>query len=192
MLAYIRTTSIARADKGRKINASVQIMPTRFQLPNREVQRSYVQPRGRHPGWGTGTGGAAPQGHRRPAAVHVGVVRRGPDRSQAVAVQFVRRADLLGPDAIALDRIAASDPSAQAAVFHHDSPFRAWRRSPTATVDSRPRLPSSAYKDTRWKGRRPTTVGLAPSRPSYQGARFIVIQNVLSSCRHRGPVPSTL
>jgi branched-chain amino acid transport system substrate-binding protein len=79
---------------------------------------------------------------------------------------------------VALDAIAAADPGAQVAVFHHDSPFG---NAPVADgaqwiKDKGYKL---GYKDYAMKGGATDYVGLLQQAKD-QGAKFIVIQNVSS------------
>jgi branched-chain amino acid transport system substrate-binding protein len=79
---------------------------------------------------------------------------------------------------IALDQIAASDPGAQVAVFHHDSPFG---MAPVADGEQwiKAKGYKLGYKDYAMKGGATDYVGLLQQAKD-QGARFIVIQNVSS------------
>jgi len=79
---------------------------------------------------------------------------------------------------IALDQIAASDPGAQVAVFHHDSAFG---MAPVADGEQwiKDRGYKLGYKDYAMKGGATDYVGLLQQAKD-QGAKFIVIQNVSS------------
>jgi branched-chain amino acid transport system substrate-binding protein len=79
---------------------------------------------------------------------------------------------------VALDQIAATDPKAQVAVFHHDSPFgnapiadgKKWIEDKGYTL---------GYEAYAMKGGSTDYVGLL-QQARRQGAKFIVIQNVSS------------
>jgi branched-chain amino acid transport system substrate-binding protein len=79
---------------------------------------------------------------------------------------------------VALDQIAAADPGAQVAVFHHDSPFG---MAPIADGAQwiKDRGYKLGYKDYAMKGGATDYVGLLQQAKD-QGAKFIVIQNVSS------------
>jgi branched-chain amino acid transport system substrate-binding protein len=79
---------------------------------------------------------------------------------------------------VALDQIAASEPDAQVAVFHHDSPFG---NAPIADGEQwiKDRGYKLGYKAYAMKGGATDYVGLLQQAKS-QGAKYIVIQNVSS------------
>jgi branched-chain amino acid transport system substrate-binding protein len=77
---------------------------------------------------------------------------------------------------IALDQIAAADPSAQVALFRHDSPFG---MAPVADGEAwiKERGYKLGYKDYAMKSGATDQVGLLQQAKD-QGAKFIIVQNL--------------
>jgi branched-chain amino acid transport system substrate-binding protein len=179
MLAYIDNLNTQGGIKGRKINAMSEDYA--YKVPNAEEKyKKYVQAGAiAIQGWGTADSEALRpkvKGDELPfMSASYAEVLTDPKQSPYNFVVAPTYSDQMR---IALDRIAAADPSAQVAVFHHDSAFG---MAPVADGEQwiKDRGYKLGYKDYAMKGGATDHVGLLQQAKD-QGARFIVIQNVSS------------
>ncbi|TMQ10250.1 MAG: branched-chain amino acid ABC transporter substrate-binding protein [Deltaproteobacteria bacterium] len=179
MLAYLDNLNAQGGIKGRKINALSEDYA--YKIPNAEEKyKKYVQAGAvAIQGWGTGDSEALRskvKGDELPfMSASYAEVLTDPKQSPYNFVVAPTYSDQMR---IALDRIAASDPTAQVAVFHHDSPFG---MAPVADGEQwiKDRGYKLGYKDYAMKGGATDHVGLLQQAKA-QGAKFIVIQNVSS------------
>jgi branched-chain amino acid transport system substrate-binding protein len=124
MLAYIDNLNANGGIKGHKINALSEDYA--YKVPNAEEKyKKYVQAGAvAIQGWGTGDSEALRskvKGDELPfMSASYAEVLTDPKQSPYNFVVAPTYSDQMR---IALDQIAAKDPSAQVAVFHHDSPF---------------------------------------------------------------------
>lgn len=179
MLAYIDNLNAQGGIKGRKIAALSEDYA--YKVPNAEEKyKKYLQAGAiAIQGWGTGDSEALRgkvKGDELPfMSASYAEVLTDPKQSPYNFVVAPTYSDQMR---IALDQIAASDPGAQVAVFHHDSPFGT---APVADGEQwiKDRGYKLGYKDYAMKGGATDHVGLLQQAKD-QGARFIVIQNVSS------------
>jgi branched-chain amino acid transport system substrate-binding protein len=179
MLAYIDNLDAQGGIKGRKITAMSEDYA--YKVPNAEEKyKKFVQAGAvAVQGWGTGDSEALRgkvKGDQLPfMSASYAEVLTDPKQSPYNFVVAPTYSDQMR---IALDQIAASDPGAQVAVFHHDSPFG---MAPVADGEQwiKDRGYKLGYKDYAMKGGATDYVGLLQQAKD-QGAKFIVIQNVSS------------
>jgi branched-chain amino acid transport system substrate-binding protein len=179
MLAYIENLNASGGIKGRKINAISEDYA--YKVPNAEEKyKKYVQAGAiAIEGWGTGDSEALRtkvKGDELPfMSASYAEVLTDPKQSPYNFVVAPTYSDQMR---IALDQIAAADPAAQVAVFHHDSPFG---NAPVADGQQwiKDKGYKLGYKDYAMKGGATDYVGLLQQAKD-QGAKFIVIQNVSS------------
>ena len=179
MLAYIENLNASGGIKGRKISAISEDYA--YKVPNAEEKyKKYVQAGAiAIEGWGTGDSEALRtkvKGDELPfMSASYAEVLTDPKQSPYNFVVAPTYSDQMR---IALDQIAAADPAAQVAVFHHDSPFG---NAPVADGQQwiKDKGYKLGYKDYAMKGGATDYVGLLQQAKD-QGAKFIVIQNVSS------------
>src|SRR5262245_49882692 len=179
MLAYIDHLNSQGGIKNRKINAMSEDYA--YKVPNAEEKyKKYVQGKAiAIQGWGTGDSEALRgkvKGDELPfMSASYAEVLTDPKQSPYNFVVAPTYSDQMR---VALDQIAAADPGAQVAVFHHDSPFG---MAPVADGAQwiKDRGYKLGYKDYAMKGGATDHVGLLQQAKD-QGAKFIVIQNVSS------------
>lgn len=179
MLAYVDNLNAQGGIKGRKIAPMSEDYA--YKVPNAEEKyKKYVQAGAvAIQGWGTGDSEALRpkvKGDELPfMSASYAEVLTDPTQSPYNFVVAPTYSDQMR---IALDQIAAADPAAQVAVFHHDSPFG---MAPVADGEQwiKDRGYKLGYKDYAMKGGATDHVGLLQQAKD-QGARFIVIQNISS------------
>ena len=179
MLAYIADLNAKGGLKGRKINALSEDYA--YKVPNAEEKYKKYRQAGAVAiqGWGTGDSEALRtkvKGDELPfMSASYAEVLTDPKQSPYNFVVAPTYSDQMR---IALDQIAASDPGAQVAVFHHDSPFG---MAPVADGEQwiKDKGYKLGYRDYAMKGGATDYVGLLQQAKD-QGAKFIVIQNVSS------------
>jgi branched-chain amino acid transport system substrate-binding protein len=179
MLAYIDNLNAQGGIKGRKINALSEDYA--YKVPNAEEKyKKYVQAGAvAIQGWGTADSEALRpkvKGDELPfMSASYAEVLTDPKQSPYNFVVAPTYSDQMR---VALDQIAAADPGAQVAVFHHDSAFGT---APVADGAQwiKDRGYKLGYKDYAMKGGATDHVGLLQQAKD-QGAKFIVIQNVSS------------
>jgi branched-chain amino acid transport system substrate-binding protein len=179
LLAYLDNLNGSGGIKGRKISAMSEDYA--YKVPNAEEKyKKYVQGGAvAIQGWGTGDSEALRSkvaGDKLPfMSASYAEVLTDPGQSPYNFVVAPTYSDQMR---VALDQIAAADPNAQVAVFHHDSPFG---NAPIADgqkwiTDKGYKL---GYKDYAMKAGSTDFVGLLQQAKD-QGAKWIVIQNVSS------------
>jgi branched-chain amino acid transport system substrate-binding protein len=179
MLAYVDNLNGTGGIKGRKISALSEDYA--YKVPNAEEKyKKYLQAGAiAIQGWGTGDSEALRvkvKGDELPfMSASYAEVLTDPTQSPYNFVVAPTYSDQMR---IALDQIAAADPSAQVAVFHHDSAFGT---APVADGAQwiKDRGYKLGYKDYAMKGGATDHVGLLQQAKD-QGAKYIVIQNVSS------------
>jgi len=179
MLAYIDDLNAKGGLKGRKIHALSEDYA--YKVPNAEEKYKKYKQAGAIAiqGWGTGDSEALRtkvKGDELPfMSASYAEVLTDPKQSPYNFVVAPTYSDQMR---IALDQIAASDPDAQVAVFHHDSPFG---MAPVADGEQwiKDKGYKLGYRDYAMKGGATDYVGLLQQAKD-QGAKFIVIQNVSS------------
>ena len=179
MLAYIDNLNANGGIKGHKVNALSEDYA--YKVPNAEEKyKKYVQAGAvAIQGWGTGDSEALRskvKGDELPfMSASYAEVLTDPKQSPYNFVVAPTYSDQMR---IALDQIAAKDPSAQVAVFHHDSPFG---NAPIADGEQwiKEKGYKLGYKEYAMKGGATDYVGLLQQAKD-QGAKYIVIQNVSS------------
>lgn len=179
MLAYIDNLNSQGGIKNRKINALSEDYA--YKVPNAEEKyKKYVQGGAvAIQGWGTGDSEALRakvKGDELPfMSASYAEVLTDPKQSPYNFVVAPTYSDQMR---IALDQIAATDPAAQVAVFHHDSPFG---MAPVADGEQwiKDKGYKLGYKDYAMKGGATDHVGLLQQAKD-QGAKFIIIQNISS------------
>lgn len=179
MLAYIDNINANGGIKGHKVNALSEDYA--YKVPNAEEKyKKYVQAGAvAIQGWGTGDSEALRskvKGDELPfMSASYAEVLTDPKQSPYNFVVAPTYSDQMR---IALDQIAAKDPSAQVAVFHHDSPFG---NAPIADGEQwiKDKGYKLGYKEYAMKGGSTDYVGLLQQAKD-QGAKYIVIQNVSS------------
>src|SRR6266568_3741520 len=179
VLAYVDSVNAGGGIKGRKINAMSEDYA--YKVPNAEEKyKKYVQGGAvAIQGWGTGDSEALRTkvaGDQLPfMSASYAEVLTDPKQSPYNFVVAPTYSDQMR---VALDQIAAADPSAQVAVFHHDSPFG---NAPVADGQKwiQDKGYKLGYKDYAMKAGSTDFVGLLQQAKD-QGAKWIVIQNVSS------------
>jgi branched-chain amino acid transport system substrate-binding protein len=179
MLSYIDNVNASGGIKGHKITALSEDYA--YKVPNAEEKyKKYLQAGViAVQGWGTGDSEALRskvKGDELPfMSASYAEVLTDPKQSPFNFVVAPTYSDQIR---VALDQIAAADPAAQVAVFHHDSPFG---MAPVAPGEEwiKERGYKLGYKDYAMKGGATDYVGLLQQAKD-QGAKFIVIQNVSS------------
>jgi branched-chain amino acid transport system substrate-binding protein len=179
MLAYIDNINASGGIKGHKITALNEDYA--YKVPNAEekykkfVQAGVVAVQG----WGTGDSAALTSKVKADELPFMSAsyaeVLTDPKQSP---FNFVVAPTYTDQIRIALDQIAAADPAAQVAVFHHDSPFGT---APLADGEAwiKERGYKLGYKSYAMKGGATDHVGLLQQAKD-QGAKFIIVQNVSS------------
>jgi branched-chain amino acid transport system substrate-binding protein len=179
MLAYVDNLNASGGIKGHKVTALSEDYA--YKVPNAEekykkfVQAGVVAVQG----WGTGDSEALRSKVKADELPFMSAsyaeVLTDPKQSP---FNFVVAPTYTDQIRIALDQIAAADPSAQVAVFHHDSPFG---MAPVADGEAwiKERGYKLGYKDYAMKGGATDHVGLLQQAKD-QGAKFVIIQNVSS------------
>jgi branched-chain amino acid transport system substrate-binding protein len=179
MLAYIDNLNASGGIKGKKIGAMSEDYA--YKVPNAEEKyKKYVQAGAiAIQGWGTGDSEAL---HKKVAADQLPFMSASyaeplTDPKEA-PYNFVVAPTYSDQMRVALDKIAATTPDAQVAVFHHDSPFG---NAPIADGEKwiKDKGYKLGYKDYAMKGGATDYVGLLQQAKD-QGAKYIVIQNVSS------------
>jgi branched-chain amino acid transport system substrate-binding protein len=179
MLAYVDNLNSSGGIRSRKVVAMSEDYA--YKVPNAEEKyKKFVQAGAvAIQGWGTGDSEALRskvKGDELPfMSASYAEVLTDPKQSPYNFVVAPTYSDQMR---VALDLIAAAEPAAQVAVFHHDSPFG---NAPIADgekwiVDKGYKLGFKAYP---MKGGATDYVGLLQQARS-QGATYIVIQNVSS------------
>jgi branched-chain amino acid transport system substrate-binding protein len=179
MLAYIDNLNASGGIKGRKVHALSEDYA--YKVPNAEEKYKKYRQAGAVAiqGWGTGDSealrGKVKTDELPFMSASYAEVLTDPKQSPYNFVVAPTYSDQMR---IALDQIAATDPGAQVAVFHHDSPFG---MAPVADGEQwiKDRGYKLGYKDYAMKGGATDHVGLLQQAKD-QGARFIVIQNISS------------
>lgn len=179
MLAYIDNVNATGGITGHKIRAMSEDYA--YKVPNAEEKyKKYVQAGAiAIQGWGTGDSEALRskvKGDQLPF-MSASYAEALTDPTQS-PYNFVVAPTYSDQIRIALDRIAEADPSAQVAVFHHDSPFGT---APLAAGEQwiKDRGYKLGYKDYAMKSGATDYVGLLQQAKD-QGAKYIVMQNVPS------------
>lgn len=179
MLAYIDNLNSQGGIKGRKITALNEDYA--YKVPNAEEKyKKFVQAKAvAIQGWGTGDSEALRGKVKGDELPFMSASYAEPltDPKQS-PYNFVVAPTYSDQMRVALDQIAAADPAAQVAVFHHDSPFG---MAPVGDGAQwiKDRGYQLGYKDYAMKGGATDHVGLLQQAKD-QGAKFIVIQNVSS------------
>jgi branched-chain amino acid transport system substrate-binding protein len=179
MLAYIDNLNAGGGVKGRKITALSEDYA--YKVPNAEEKyKKYLQAGVvAIQGWGTGDSEALRSKVKADQLPFMSAsyaeVLTDPAQSPFNFVVAPTYSDQMR---IALDQIAATDPGAQVAVFHHDSPFG---MAPVADGEQwiKDKGYKLGYKSYAMKGGATDHVGLLQQAKD-QGAKFIVIQNISS------------
>lgn len=179
MLSYIDNLNAQGGIKGKKIKPMSEDYA--YKVPNAEEKyKKYVQGGAiAIQGWGTGDSEALRSKVKADELPFMSAsyaeVLTDPKQSPYNFVVAPTYSDQIR---IALDQIAAADPAAQVAVFHHDSPFG---MAPVADGEQwiKDKGYKLGYKDYAMKGGATDYVGLLQQAKD-QGAKYIIIQNVSS------------
>jgi branched-chain amino acid transport system substrate-binding protein len=179
MRAYVDKINAAGGIKGSKIKALSEDYAYRVPTAEEKYKKFVSEQAVAIQGWGTGDSEALRTKVKddRLPFMSASYAEALTDPSQS-PYNFVVAPTYSDQMRVALDYIAAQDPSAQVAVFHHDSPF-----GTAPLADGEKWLKDKGYK-LGYKGYPMKTgatdqIGLLQQAKA-QGAKYIVIQNVSS------------
>jgi branched-chain amino acid transport system substrate-binding protein len=180
MLAYVDKINAAGGIRGRKIKALSEDYA--YKVPNAEEKyKKYVAEKAvAVQGWGTGDSEALRSKVKEDELPFMSAsyaeVLTDPTQSPYNFVVAPTYSDQMR---VALDYVAAQDPAAQVAVFHHDSPF-----GTAPLADGQQWLQDKGYrlgfKAYPMKAGATDQIGLLQQAKA-QGAKYVVIQNVSSA-----------
>lgn len=179
MLAYVDNLNAKGGIEGRKIKALSEDYAYKVPTAEEKYKKYVSEGAAAIQGWGTGDSealrGKVKDDELPFMSASYAEVLTDPGQSP---YNFVIAPTYSDQMRVGLDYIAAQDPAAQVAVFHHDSPFGT---APVADGDKwiKERGYRLGYKSYPMKSGATDQVGLLQQARA-QGAKYIVIQNVSS------------